>query len=182
MQQRTILDADVQKVHQVFVRHMVKESPYVGIDNMVDRLEYHQIIQLLQGLMGVALRTEAEGLIREVLLIDTFKYPRDTALDDLVLDRRDPQRTELAAPFRDVYPPSRNRTKAFRFQPLDQRVQVLLQIFRIPIPAPVILPHRLIPVKAHEALSKERSVQQMSQARKLHRGIPLRVFRYQGKA
>jgi hypothetical protein len=63
----------------------------------------------IQRVMRRAPRPESVGETEEVRLVDAVEHLHHGALDDLVLQRGDPQRTQTAVPLGDIRPPDRLR-------------------------------------------------------------------------
>ncbi len=62
----------------------------------------HDPVQGANGVMGTALRPKAIRAVQKVLLVDCFQHFAHDVLDELVLERRDPNRPRLALALRDV--------------------------------------------------------------------------------
>ena len=99
----TVDDVLLDPRHQTIVRNRVEIAFQVGI--------YHegiaipdQLIDLPQGVVASALRTEAVAAVREAVLEDRLDDEPDGLLDDAVLDRGDAQRSRSAIALRDVHP------------------------------------------------------------------------------
>jgi hypothetical protein len=85
---------------------------------------------------------EPVGEAEEVRLVDAVKHLHDGALQDLVLQRGDPQRTQPAVRLRDIRPPRRHRPIAPTMDPGVQIPEVVLQVPPIVLPRQVIDPGR----------------------------------------
>jgi hypothetical protein len=123
---------------------------------------HYQFVQPLQRLMAVPSGSEAVRAFKKVLLVNAFKYPRDSPFQYLVFQRGYSQRTLFRLALRYIYAPCGYRFILSAFQPLPQSLQILLQSPAVFPPAYVVNSYRPIPVKAHVAIPQIFSIQQMS--------------------
>jgi hypothetical protein len=94
--------------------------------------------------MGAALESEAVRAVQEVLLVDRLQHFAQGVLDELVLERRDPNRPRLSPFLRNVDTSDRLMAIAFRLHPLVQVPKVFLQILPVLFLRNPIHAHRLL--------------------------------------
>jgi hypothetical protein len=87
-----VSDSPAQAPHQRDVRDCVQEALDVGIQYPIHRPVANRHRQGVQRLMTVAMRTEAITETEKVLLVNALEDPQHRLLDDLVFQRRNPQR------------------------------------------------------------------------------------------
>ena len=87
--------------------------------------------QRVQRIMRAAARPEPIGEALEVRLEHGIQHLRQRPLDDLVLQRRDPQRAQPPVRLGNVHPPHRRRPVPPRLHPRVQVPQIALQVLRI---------------------------------------------------
>ena len=88
--------------HHPIVADVVEEASDVGVQYPVHRLALDANRERVQRVVLSPSRPEPVGEADEVRLVDRIENLHHRALDDLVLQRRDPQRPLPAVRFRDV--------------------------------------------------------------------------------
>ena len=109
---------------------------------------------------------KAVRAVSQLRLVHGFQHHRDGALQHLVLEARDPDRSGLATvPFRDVHPPHRRSPIAARLRPLEQRPEVLLQVLRIRLGRLAVDAHGAVLAGASVRLEEQIEVDVMGERR-----------------
>ena len=110
----------------------VKEALDVHVEHPPSAHVEETLIQDLESVMRRATGLEAVREVVEALLVDRLQEHRHRTLEDLVLERRDPDGARLRpVPFRDVDPPDRRRPVHTGLRPVQERVEVTLQVLGI---------------------------------------------------
>ncbi len=141
-------------------------------------------VQGAHGVMGTAPGPEAIGAVQKVLLVDRFQHLAHGVLDQLVLERRDPNRPCLALFLRDVDTPHRLMASSLRLHPGVQVLEVCLQILPIRFLRDPIHPHRYseasLPSPAHAVVGplQSRHIDAMRQGVEPSFGLAPRSFHY----
>ena len=121
----------------------------------------HSIV--VKGVMGVALRPEAVGAVTKVLLVDGLPHLAHRVLDDLVFDRRDPNRPRLARFLGDVHTPDRLMPPSLGLQPQVQVQQPRPQVPPVLLLRDSIHTHRRILAETVVGPLQARPIDQMGQ-------------------
>lgn len=104
----------------------------------------HRSIQRSQRVVRSAARPKTVRAVHKVLLVDCFEHFPDRVLYDLVLDRRDADRTSFPLLFRNVHASDRLMSPSPRPQPLVQAREIPLQFLTVSRLRDAIDPHRSI--------------------------------------
>ena len=116
----------------------IEESPNVGIKNVVHVLHRERIRERIQRLMLAASRSKTIREAQKVFLVNRIEDGDHGLLDDLVLQRRNPQRTLPPVGFRDIHPSRGLRSICSAVDPAVQVDQPTLQ------PGLILLPRRAV--------------------------------------
>jgi len=82
--------------------------------------------------MGRPARSKAVRAVQKVLLVDRLQDHRHRPLEDFVLERRDPNGPGFfAGPLGDIHPTHRRRPIRAGLGPVQQRLKVGLQVYRV---------------------------------------------------
>jgi len=110
----------------------VEEALDVEVDHPASPDPHQPTPQRLQRLVRVSPRPEAVRAVQEVLLVDRLQKHQDRPLEDLVLQRRHPDRPGRARTvFGDVDAAHSRRAVATGLESLEQARQILLQPLRV---------------------------------------------------
>jgi len=124
---------------------------------------------LPQGLQRLVCRTTGSKAVRavpKVLLIDGLEHHRHGALQDLVLEGRDPDRPGLGPTcLRDVHPPHGRGPIRSRLGPLEQRPEVRLQVLRVRLGRLAVDAHGAVLAGASVRLFEKVEIDGVSQGR-----------------
>ncbi len=161
-QQTAIANPHAQELHHPVVTDLIEEALNVRFDHETDRTELDRIVDRPQRLMGAASRPKAVRTIAEVSLVDRLQDAGNSLLDDLVLDRRQAQRTCLRIVLRDVHPFDRQRFVPLGLEAFHQIDQVGVQVLAVRMPARLVDTTSLLLAEGLIAPPQERRVQQMS--------------------
>jgi site-specific DNA recombinase len=104
-----VADAMFKEADEPFLAHAVEELRNIGIDNEVHFRAVDGRRQSVECVMRSPSWPEAVAEAEEVFLVNGVQYADPGALDDLVLQRRDRQRTSTSVRFGYVDPPARRR-------------------------------------------------------------------------
>ena len=118
-----------RKLPQLAMVQGVEEALDVHLQDPAPSHLHQASPQRLQRLMRRATRPKAVRAVQKVLLVDRLQHHRHRPLKHLVLEGRDadgPRR--LAVALRDVHPPHRGRPVRPGLDPVEQRLEVLLQV------------------------------------------------------
>lgn len=116
--------------------------------------------ELVSGLLGPKMRTISIPTAQTVLRIAGCAYPRDRKVPERICDGGPPERAQLAVALRDVLPSDGWGAVRLPREPLDQRVDVGVEVRRIVLGTDAVSPlRRLLPYGA-PALFETRLVAQ----------------------
>src|SRR5207245_1721536 len=163
---------------QLVAVHAVKEGGDVRLQYPLDLAPVDRSVQGTKGVMGLALRPEAVRAVQELLLVDGFQYLAHRVLDDLIFDRRDPNRPRLARFLGDVHTPDRLMPPLLGPQPRVQVRQPEPQVLPIFLLRDSIHTHRRAPAEPVVGPLHARHIDQMCQRMELPRRFLTRSFRY----
>ena len=104
----------------------------------------HDPVEGSHGVMGAASGPEAVGAVQEVLLVDGLQYLTQGILDNLVLERRDPNRPRPSPFLWDVDTPDRLMAISLRLHPCVQILEIPLQVLPVLLLRDSIHTHRRI--------------------------------------
>src|ERR1035437_1869386 len=108
--------------------------------------------QRVQRTMRAAARPEPVGEAREIRLEHGIEHLHHSALDDLVLQRRHPQRAHPPVRFRYQHPPHRPGPVLPRLHPPEQILQVSPQVLLVLPPRQPVRARRRVPFQFREHL------------------------------
>ena len=74
-----------QKLHQPFMRNLIKEFSDISFDHMVDRLGHDRFVYNVERLVATSPWTKTVGATKKICLVYRPKDAGDTLLDYLVL-------------------------------------------------------------------------------------------------
>jgi len=97
-------NAVLDELHHPFVVEMIEKSSNVGVQHIVHRFPRERIRQRIQRLMLAASRSKTIREAQKVFLVNRVEDGDHGLLDNLVLQRCNPQWTLPPVAFRDVYP------------------------------------------------------------------------------
>src|SRR5690606_3421065 len=120
----------------------IEEVAQVRIEHPVHLLPHDSDAQRIQRLMRAALRPEAIGEAEEVLFVDHVQHLGDSALDELVLQRRHTQRTLPSIAFWNEHSTHRSCSVRPPLQSPRQLLKVFLQVLPVVTPRLCIYPWR----------------------------------------
>jgi hypothetical protein len=83
---------NLEHLLQLLAIQAVEKGHHVGLEGPVHFASVHDPVQGSDGVMGTALRPKTVRAIQKVLLVDRFQYLAHDVLDELVLERRNPNR------------------------------------------------------------------------------------------
>src|SRR6266542_6925094 len=115
-----------------------EEVAEIRVEHPVHLLAFDPDHQRVQRIVRPAPGPESVREAEEVRLVDGVQYLDDGALDDLVLQRGNPERPQPPVRLRDVHPPRRLRPVG---APVDTGMQIAKVRFEI---LPVVLPRHLV--------------------------------------
>ena len=168
----------VQKAPQMVAFDLVEEALDVQVDHPASPVVHQSLPQRLKRLVSSTPRPKSVRTFQEVLLVRRFQHHQDRPLQDLVLQRRYPDRARLASRFRQVYPAHRRRPIASRVESVEQALQVLRQIRFVLLGGYSVHPCRRTLSRAPVCLLQPLRVDLMRQRRQHHlRCLPCQ-FRY----
>src|SRR5690606_26760531 len=121
---------NLQQFAQMLVIQSIEEFLDVHVENPLDPQVHRLVPEAFQGPMSRTTATESVGAVVEVPLIDCFQNHHDRALQDLVLDGRNSDRSGLAgrAPFRNVHASHRGGAIRATLGTVQKRLEILLQV------------------------------------------------------
>ena len=128
----------LHKLEHPIVGNRIEKSPNVRIKNVVHLLPRERIRERVQRLMLAASRSKAIRKAQKVFLVNRVEDGDHGLLDDLILQRRDPQRTLPPVAFRDIHPSRWLRSKCSTVDPAVQIDQSTLQ------PGLILLPRHAV--------------------------------------
>ena len=129
-------------------------------------------------MVRIAARPKAERAVQEVLLVDWLKQHRDGPLRYLVLEGRDAERTLAPIRFVDVATSDWRRAITTRFKPIDQVLQILLQMGRILLRRLTVDSHRTVLARALIGVPQPLGIEVLVQRRERHRRVRCRQLGY----
>ena len=132
----------LDKPSQPRMINLAEKVADVRIEHPVHPLSLDPDREGIQRIMRAAPRPEPIREAPEVHLVDGAQHLDDRPLNDLVLQRRDPQRPQATIRFRDVRPPTRLRPVAPRLHPTMQIQEIRLQVPSIVVPRHPVHPRR----------------------------------------
>ncbi len=142
----------------------------------------HDPVEGANGVMGAAMGPEAVRAVQKVLLIDGLQHLSHGVLDQLVLERRDPNRPCLAVVLRDVDTSDRLVAISLRHHPLVQVAEVVLQGLPVLLLRDPIHTHRRILAHASIGAHQGWHVDEMCQCVEPSFGLRSRSFHYLQKS
>jgi hypothetical protein len=119
-------------------------------------------------LVRIATGPEPERAVSEVLLIDRLQQHHNGPLRHFVLERRNAQCTLTAVRLVNVVTPNRRCTITTRFEPVEQTLQVLLQIGRIGLRRLTVNSYRAVLASALVGVPQPLGIEVLVQRRKRH--------------
>src|SRR6266540_4165458 len=137
-QDSLIRDSVLEELHQPHVIEAGEEVAEIRVEHPVHLLAFDPDHERVQRIVRAAPRPEAVREAEEVRLVDGVQHLDDGALDDLVLQRGNPERPQPPVRLRDVHPPRRLRPVS---APVDTGMQIPKVLFEI---LPVVLPRHLV--------------------------------------
>src|SRR6266540_3455271 len=137
-QDSLIRDSVLEELHQPHVIEAGEEVAEIRVEHPVHLLAFDPDHQRVQRIVRPAPGPESVREAEEVRLVDGVQYLDDGALDDLVLQRGNPERPQPPVRLRDVHPPRRLRPVS---APVDTGMQIPKVLFEI---LPVVLPRHLV--------------------------------------
>src|SRR5208282_122481 len=118
----------------------IEKSPNVRIKNVVHRLSCERVRERVQRLMLAAARSKTIRKAQKVFLVNRIEDGDHGLLDDLVLQRRDPQRALPPVAFRDIRPSRGFRSICSTVHPAVQIDQSTLQPGLVLLPREAVYP------------------------------------------
>ena len=131
-------DAMLHKLEHPFVGNRIEKSPNVRIQNVVHVLPRDRYRERVQRLMLVTSRPKPIRKAQKVFLVNGIEDGGHGLLDDLVLQRRDPQRALPPVVLPDVHSSRGLRAKCSTMHPTVQIGQPILQ------PGLILLPRHAV--------------------------------------
>ena len=113
--------------------------------------------------MLAALRPEPVREAQEVLLVDRVEHFHQRPLDDLVFERRNPQRPHAAVCFRDVLTPGRCRPVGVAVDAPVQLHEPFLQSLAVLLPCDAVYSGRRLPMKPEVRLPEQFDIDKVHQ-------------------
>jgi len=169
-----VSDPMFDEPHQPVTVDVVEETFDVGVQYPVHSLFGDRNVQRIKSLMLATVRPETIAETDEVFLVDTLQNRADSLLNDLVFERRDPQRTLTPVGLFDVYPFGRRRPKGSAVNAtmeIDDAVFVVLLVF---VPAHSIDPDGCFLLELVKARSQQFDTDVMKQVCELELSAFLR--------
>ena len=128
--------------------------------------------------MGTAPGPEAVRAVQKVLLVDRLQHLAHGVLDQLVLERRDPNRPRLPSVLRDEDASDRLMAIALRLHPRVEILEVSLQVLPVRFLRDPIHAHRRILAHAVIGPLQSRHIDPMRQRVEPSFGLAPRSFHY----
>ena len=138
----------------------------------------HDPVQGAKGVMGAPSGPEAIRTVQKVLLVHRLQHLADGVLDQLVLERRYPNRPRLPLCLRDVDPSDRLMAIPLRPQPRMEVLESRLQVPPIRLLRDPIHTHRRILALASVGSGQGRHINEMRQRVESSLGLAIRPFHY----
>src|SRR5206468_7855764 len=113
----------LDELHQHLVVDGVEEATDVGIEHPVHPSRLDPDTERIECVMRLAPWPKSMGKAEEVHLVDAVQDHHEGTLDQLVLERGDPEWPLASVRFRDIHPPDRLRSVRPPLQPLGEIVE-----------------------------------------------------------
>ena len=131
-QQHSVTYPSAKDLPEVEVFDGVEKLSDVDLDDPPPSHPPRRVPDCAQRLVLRATRPEAVREVVKLLLVDLADHHRHRALQDLVLEGRDADRTGLRPiALRDVHPPHRRRPVLPGLRAVEERLEVGLQVLRV---------------------------------------------------
>ena len=174
LHRESILHPATQKLQHLPVNDSVEELPQIHLEDPLHLLLEALLAQVVQRLMRRAPRPEPERKGQELLLVNRLQDHRHRPLEDLVLQGRNADRPGLRRRSRlgDVNPSDWWREVLAGLGPIQQRLEIVLQILLVIGRGLAVDPHRPILAGAAVGFVQPFDVHQIRQRREPHlRGL-----------
>ena len=148
-------NAMLHKLEHPIVGNRIEKSPNVRIKNVVHVLPRERVRERVQRLMLAASRSKPIRKAQKVLLVNRVENGDHGLLDDLVLQRRDSQRTLAPVGFRDIHSSRGLRSICSTVDPTVQIVKPTFQPGLILLPRPAVHSRCRFPLQRVKALPQE---------------------------
>jgi len=166
----------LHELEHPFVGNRIEKSPDVCIKDVVHVLPRQRVRKRVQRLMLAASRSKAIRETQKVLLIDRIEDGDYGLLDDLILQRRDPQRALVPVAFRDVRPSRGPSSIRPAVDPAVQVSEATLQPGLILLPRHAVHSRSGFPLQSVKAPPKPIDREVVEQGGELHLLVFLRGF------
>lgn len=152
-----IRDAVLEEPHQPGVIQAGEEVAKIRVEHPVHLRVLDRDRERIQRIVRSAAGPKPVGEPQEVRLVDGVEHLDDGALDDLVLQRGDPERPQPPVRLRDVHPARRLGPVGAPLNPCVQIPKVLLQVLPVGLPRLAVdpggRPRAQRPIRAAEAIN-----------------------------
>ena len=119
-----------------------KKESHVGLQDPLHFALVDGSVEASDGVMGAASTPKTIRAVQKVLLVHGLQHFGHGTLDNLVLQRRDPNRSRRPIILGDVHPSDRLMSITLRLHPLVQLPEVALQILPVILLGDSIHAHR----------------------------------------
>ena len=150
------------------MRQMIEKAPNVTVQNPVHLLPRDRDVQRIQRWMLAMLWPEAIRETPEILLINLIEDCDHGLLNNLVLQRRDPERPLPAIRFRNVYPSRWLRSISAAVDPAVQIGEPIFQSGLVLVPCDAVHSRRSLTLQSVKAIPEQRDRQMVKLGGELH--------------
>jgi hypothetical protein len=157
----------LKEPHQPVTVDVVKEAFDVGVQNPVHSLFGDRNVHRIKSLMLATLRPEAITETDEVFFVDALQNRADSMLDDLVLNRGDPQRPFSTVGLLNVHPLGRLRSESSAVNATVKIDNAIFQALLVFVPCHLIDADGCLLLELIEARSQLFDINMMKQGSEL---------------
>jgi site-specific DNA recombinase len=122
-----VRDAMLDELDKPFVRNRIEKAAYVQIEHPVHLLRQKSRVKRIQRIMLASLGTESVREAEEVRFVDSVHHLDRCALNDLVLQRSNSERSQPPVGLGDVHPTHRLGPVRSLLQPMGEVLEVRLK-------------------------------------------------------
>src|SRR5580692_3936165 len=117
----------LDELHQPFVRNRIEKAAYINIEHPVHFSRQQSRIERVQRLMLASPRPEPVRKSEKIRFVDSVQHLDRRTLDDLIFQRRYPERSQPPVGLRYIHPTHRLGSLRSSLQPMGEILEVVLE-------------------------------------------------------